>query len=161
MRPTAVEVIRGIQAALAGHVLPEVSSRYAQAQVMYSIMLLEMLSKEWEEGAHLLTQDSQGLRRLLARGAQLIDGIGAKDAALDSLVADLKAAAGGRASPSLRMSDLREENERLHALLTHLGEACDRARDDERLSVLVPLWDDIIAHLREEAGGRAAPVPGR
>src|SRR3990170_5792738 len=130
MRPTAVEVIRGIQGALASHVLPELSSRYAQAQVMYSIMLLEMLSKEWEEGAHILDEDSRGMKRLLARGAELIEALPARDKGLDSLAADLRAAAAGPGALTLRMSALRERNERLRSLLTRLGEACDRARDD-------------------------------
>ena len=161
VRPTAVEVIRGIQAALASHVLPELASRYAQAQVMYSIMLLEMLSKEWEEGAHLLSEDNRAMRRLFARGAELVEALPVRDGALAALAADLRSAAGGPSAPSLRTSDLRGENERLRSLLTRLGEACDRAREDDRLSTLVPLWDEIMAHLREEAGRRAVPVPGR
>lgn len=161
MRPTPVEVMRGIQAALAGHVLPELTSRYAQAQVMYSIMLLDMLSKEWEEGAHLLHDDNQAMRRLFARAAKIIDALPEAGDELKALAADLRGAAEGPPAPSLRMSDLRAEGERLRSLLGALGAACDRARDDDRLSSLVPLWDEIIAHLREEAGRRAVTVPGR
>jgi hypothetical protein len=80
MRPTPVEIIRGLQGALATIVLPEVSSRYAQAQVLYSVMILDMLVKEWEEGAQVFVDDNRGIRELLSRGSDLVRRAGEESA---------------------------------------------------------------------------------
>ena len=156
MRPTPVEIIRGLQGSLATIVLPEVSSRYAQAQVLYSVMILDMLVKEWEEGAQVFLDDNRGIRELLSRGSDVLARVGEEvgDRDFVSLAAKLRAD-DSCSEPSYRMADLMAESDRLRNQLSSLADACDRARLDPRLSPLLPLWQDICAHLESIAGRRA------
>ncbi len=161
MRPTPVEVIRGLQAALATIVLPEVSSRYAQAQILYTVMILDMLSREWEEGAQIFVDDIQGMHDLLNRGADVLQRLAEEtgDGELASL-ADTVRADGTDREGSYRMADLLAESNRLRDRLLSLGELCDRARSEPKLAPLLPLWQDICAHLGSIAGRRAYQVGG-
>jgi hypothetical protein len=161
MRPTPVEVISGLQAALATIVLPEVSSRYAQAQILYTVMILGMLSKEWEEGAQIFVDDIQGIRGLLNRGSDILRRLGEEtgDGELAAL-ADTVRADGTGGEGSYRMAELLEESNRLRDRLVSLGELCDRARSEPKLAPLLPLWQDICAHLGSIAGRRAYQVGG-
>jgi hypothetical protein len=159
MRPTPVEIIRGLQGALATIVLPEVSSRYAQAQILYTVMILDMLVKEWEEGAQVFVDDNRGIRELLSRGSDLLRRVGDEtgDGELLSLAASLRAD-DTCGETSYRMADLMAESNRLREQLVSLGEVCDRAHSDPKLAPLLPLWQDICAHLRSIAGRRAYAV---
>ena len=161
MRPTPVEVIRGLQTALATIVLPEVRPRYAQAQVIYTAMILDMLVREWEEGAQVFIDDNRGMRELLDRGSDLLKRLGEEtgDAELASLADNLRTDGGGGES-SYRPADLMAETNRLRERLTTLGELCDRAREEPRLAPLLPLWNDICAHLGSIAARRAYQVGG-
>ena len=159
MRPTPVEIIRGLQGSLATIVLPEVSSRYAQAQVLYSVMILDMLVKEWEEGAQVFVDDNKGIRELLRRGSDLVRRAGEEsgDTELVSLAATLGADDACGAT-SYRMADLMAESDHLRDQLSSLAEVCDRARSEPRLEPLLSLWQDICAHLRSIAGRRAYAI---
>ena len=59
---------------------------------------------------------------------------------------------------SYRMADLMAESDHLRDQLSSLAEVCDRARSDPRLEPLLPLWQDICAHLRSIAGRRAYAI---
>jgi len=159
MRPTPVEIIRGLQGALATIVLPEVTSRYAQAQVMYTIMILDMLVREWEEGAQVFVDDNRGIRALLSRGSQTLDSLGKEtgDAEILALATSLRDDEA-RGEDSYRMADLMAESDRLRERLAGLGAVCDRARSDPKLAPLLPLWQEICAHLQSIAGRRAYAV---
>jgi hypothetical protein len=161
MRPTPVEVIRGLQAALATIVLPEVTSRWAQAQVVYTVMILDMLTHEWEESAQLFVDDIQGMRELLDRGSSLLKRLGEEtgDGDLASLARSLRSDGAGGDS-SYRMADLMAESNRLREQLITLGELCDRARSEPKLAPLLPLWNDIWAHLGSIAARRTYNVGG-
>lgn len=159
MRPTPVEVIRGLQGALATIVLPEVTSRYAQAQVMFTIMILDMLIREWEEGAQIFVDDNRGIRELLSRGSEALDRLGKEtgDSEMLSLAGALRGD-DGRSEASYRMADLMAESNRLREQLVSLGAVCDRAHSDPKLAPLLPLWRDICVHLQSIAGRRAYVV---
>jgi hypothetical protein len=153
MRPTPVEIIRGLQGALATIVLPEVTSRYAQAQVMYTIMILDMLVREWEEGAQVFVDDNRGIRELLGRGSEALERLGKEtgDGELLALAASLRDD-DACAEASYRMADLMAESDRLRERLVSLGAVCDRAHSDPKLAPLLPLWQEICVHLQSIAG---------
>ena len=158
MRPTPVEIFRGLQGALATIVLPEVTSRYAQAQVLYTVMILDMLVREWEEGAQVFVDDNRGIRELLSRGSEALERLGKEtgDGEILSLAAALRDDACGEVS--YRMADLMAESNRLREQLVSLGAVCDRAHSDPKLAALLPLWQEICAHLQSIAGRRAYAV---
>ena len=159
MRPTPVEIFRGLQGALATIVLPEVTSRYAQAQVLYTVMILDMLVREWEEGAQVFVDDNQGIRELLSRGSEALDRLGKEtgDAEILALAASLRDGDSCREA-SYRMADLMAESNRLREQLVSLGAVCDRAHSEPKLAPLLPLWLEICAHLQSIAGRRAYAV---
>jgi hypothetical protein len=159
MRPTPVEIIRGLQGALATIVLPEVTSRYAQAQVMYTIMILDMLVREWEEGAQVFVDDNRGIRELLSRGSEALERLGKEtgDAEILAVAASLRDD-DARGETSYRMADLMAESNRLREQLVSLGAVCDRAYSDPKLAALLPLWQEIRAHLQSIAGRCAYAV---
>jgi hypothetical protein len=150
-----------VQTALATVVLPEVTSRYAQAHIIYSVMILDMLVRELEEGAQLFVDDIRGMRELLDRGSDLLKRLGEEtgDAELASLADSLRTDGTGGES-SYRPADLMAESNRLRERLITLGELCDRAREEPKLAPLLPLWNDICAHLGSIAARRAYQVPG-
>lgn len=160
MRPTPVEVMRGLQTALLTIVLPEVSSRWAQAQVVYTMMILGMLSHEWEEGAQVFVDDNRGMRELLDRGSGLLKRLGEEtgDGELVSLADGMRTDGGGESS--YRPADLMAEADRLREQIITLGELCDRARSEPKLAPLLPLWNDIWAHLGSMAARRTYNVGG-
>lgn len=160
MRPTPVEIIRGLQGALATIVLPEVTSRYAQAQVIYTAMILDMVVRELEEGAQLYVDDNRGMRDLLNRGSGLLRRLGeeSSDSELVSLADSLRADGTGGES-SYRPADLMAEGNRLREQLITLGEVCGRAHSDPKFASLLPLWQDICSHLKSIAGRSAYAVP--
>ena len=143
LRPGAEEIIRGIQQSLRAHVLPEVKTPYATAQVSYAIMLLSALAAEWDGAAQRLVEDNGALRGLAARAAE-VPGIG--DAAL---VAELRAA-GAETDPDVRITTLSAANDRLRALLSRLILASD-AHGLERAGAL---REDSMEELRESVQRR-------
>jgi len=159
MRPTPVEIFRGLQGALATIVLPEVTSRYAQAQVLYTVMILDMLVREWEEGAQVFVDDNRGIRELLSRGSEVLDRLGNEtgDGEILALATTLRDDDACREA-SYRMADLMAESNRLREQLVGLGAVCDRAHSDPKLAPLLPLWQEICAHLQSIAGRRAYAV---
>ena len=143
VRPGAEAIIRGVQQSLRAHVLPEVQTEYATAQVSYAIMLLGALAAEWDGAAQLLVEDNAALRGLAARAA---DQPGIGDA---GLVAELRSAAA-EADPDVLIATLSAANDRLRALLTRLVHASD-AHDLERVA---PLREDSMRELRESVQRR-------
>ena len=143
LRPGAEEIIRGVQQSLRAHVLPEVKTAYATAQVSYAIMLLGALAAEWDGAAQRLVEDNAALRGLAARAAEAT-GIG--DAAL---VAELRAAAV-ETDRDVRITTLSAANDRLRALLSRLI----LAGDTHGLEPASALREDSMQELRESVQRR-------
>lgn len=145
LRPGAEEIIRGVQRSLSVHVLPEVSSPYAQAQVNYALFLLNALAAEWDGAAQRLVEDNAAVRDWLGAAA-------ARIAARDAAVAEELRAAAVEQESDLRISTLARANDRLRFLqgkaFTALGVADDGSADS--------LVQRGMALLREGIGRRTA-----
>jgi hypothetical protein len=112
LRPRADEVIRGIERSLAEHVLPELRTPYAIAQLQYAIMLLRTVRNEWDGAAERLVEDNRALRALAERTAATLE-------TSDHDTAGELRAAASEDDTDLRMKKLGESNDRLRALHTH------------------------------------------
>lgn len=123
IRPDAVAIMRGIQRSLMTHVLPEVSSPYAAAQVHYAALLLNTLAAEWDGAAQRLIEDNSDLRAFCGRTA------GRMRAESPTLAAELAAVAAEQ-DADLRLSTLGEANDRLRGLVSAV-EAAIAAGDVE------------------------------
>lgn len=132
LRPRADEIIRGIERSLAEHVLPELRTPYAIAQLQYAILLLHTLKTEWDGAAQRLVEDNQTLRGLAARAADTLD---VPD---HELAGELRSAAL-EGDADLRLKKLGDTNDRLRALharaLAALGAEADEARAELRAGV--------------------------
>ena len=126
LRPRADEIIRGIERSLAGHVLPELRTPYAIAQLHYAIMLLHTLKAEWDGAAERLVEDNRALRGLAAHAADMLDENH------HDVAGELRVAAR-EDDADLRLKKLGDTNDRLRAL---------HAR------VLAALGDDAIGEAR-------------
>ena len=72
MRPTATEVLQGIQGALATYVQPEVQSDYAQTELMLIQMLLGVVVQGYDDAAQNLVEDNAAMRSFAGDAAQLL-----------------------------------------------------------------------------------------
>ncbi len=161
MRPHSLEIIHGLQNALITHIMPELRSSYAQAQAMYMILLLGVLTKYWDGHVQTLVDDNREMRGLFEDAAEALGSAGTsgRQGEPDALAVELRGEAG-HASTSLRMTDLLEENNRLRALLARLAVVCDQAEVDPTLSALKPLRPRLVEHMRREVSQRIVPIMG-
>lgn len=145
MRPTTDELLRGLQASLLTHVLPEVQTDFVRTELMLTYALLGIAAGEWDGAAQRLVDDNAAMRSLAARAAAEID-----DA---SLASDLRSLAD-ETDASIRLSELSAANTRLRGAIARLGVALEG--DDGRRD----LRDAVIEHLRVESEARNHHVLG-
>ena len=146
MRPSAAEVLRGLQGALASEIGPEVQSLFGQGALQTAHMLLEMLANEIDGATDSLAGDNQTLCGLLARAASAVS-------ALDGALAQETAAALAEPTPpSLTLAALTARNQRLRSLLERLLVVCeDAAADAPQGETLMAVRSDAYRHLRQVA----------
>lgn len=140
MRPNGEELLQGVRGALLEYILPEVQNDYARTELTLIHVLLGVAASEWDSAAQRLVDDNATLRDLARRGADAIE----RDEA--ALAGELRALADEE-DRSLRLSDLRAANDRLHDAVGRLGVRLQDADGPE----LQALRSEIIARLIEEA----------
>ncbi len=156
MRPTTLEVIRGLQGAVAGQIIPELSSTYAQAQGMYSVMLLEVMATHAETAAHELVESNRALSALLQRTLSALQDLSASAAV--ELREALAAADLASNETSIKLPDLRAEWIRLAELVSRAVPLVERSPSDPALASLKPLRAEYIDGLRGDVQRRMVPV---
>ena len=144
MRPTSVEVLRGLQGALISEIGPEVQSLFGQSAIEISQMLLEMLAQEADGAADNLARDNETLSVILGRGALAVRPLNG------ALADETEAALSEPGQPSLTITALSDRNGRLRDLLDSLLAACEgtEADPDEELA---SVRSEAYSHLREVA----------
>lgn len=154
MRPYPEEIVRILQNGVMAHFLPEVQSKYGQAQFAFSMLLFGLATKDLDNAVPELLDNNRKLRELLARASPALAGIDRDDARA--------AAASLRALPapaeSLRLSALRAEHEALRALLAGLAPVIEPAADDAALAPMRRLRADVYAYLQADARKRIVPI---
>ena len=152
MRPTAVEVIRGIQGTLMGVVAPELHSMFAQDTGQTMQMLLESLANEWDTAAETLSSDNTRLRDLLSQAAAAIRSLRHRDDGLVALAEEIEAGLNVPPEESVAVSRLSARNAQLLALLERTLVACEDADGQPQFEALRPVRQSIYHHLRNVAG---------
>ena len=149
MRPSAVEVVRGLQQALMMHILPELRTPFAQDQVQLSLMLLETLAQEWDVAADSLVKQNGEMRDIFREAVGVISALprGTRPPELRGFLSPLRSAARGRDDDSFTVSALTERNNELRGLLERLLVACEEAVGNPQIESLMPVRQRIYDHL--------------
>ncbi len=151
MRPDAVEVLRGLQGALLGTVMPEVQSLFVQDTLQSSQMLLEMLANEWDSAADTLSRDNEALAEMLGRAGAAMRSLPGQDKEMQRLADDIVASVAAPAKVSLTISALTARNYQLRSLLERAVVACEDAVGEKGREALLALRAEMYGHLREVA----------
>ncbi len=149
MRPDGVDILRGLQGALAGTIAPEVRSLFALDSIQTAQMLLELLAGQWDTAAETLARDNETLSSVLGRAQALLRDRGKRD--LAALADEIAAALPEPARPSLAISALSARNSGLRSLLERVLVACEEAAGDGDAEALTALRAEIYRHLRAVA----------
>jgi hypothetical protein len=151
VRPTGLESIRAVQAALAEIIVPELTSTFAQDAAGTLQMLLESIAGEWDTAAEDLRADNEVLGALLAASAVAIKKAESRNESLLQLVPEIESALQNKDGGSLTLKGLASRNDALRATLERIvvafedvtGEAGNQEVDAVRLK--------IFGHLRSVA----------
>ena len=118
MRPTATEVLQGIQGALATYVQPEVQSDYAQTELMLIQMLLGVVVQGYDDAAQNLVDDNAAMRSLAGDTAQVLQ---ATPLAGAKALAEELGQLSKETDASVRVSELTAANGKLRDAMGRLG----------------------------------------
>jgi hypothetical protein len=117
VKPDGIASLRGIQAALADALVPELTSAYTQDAAQTLTMLLESLAAEWDTAVEDLVSGNREVRRLLAEAVTVFSPPTNGNEQAAALVKQCEDAIAVAPAPSLRISTLAAEGERLRAAL--------------------------------------------
>lgn len=154
MRPYPEEVLKAIQTGVMTHFLPELKSSYAQAQFAFAMMLLTIAQRDYDSAVPDLLEANAALRSLLGTVADALPTVDRDDAraAADAI------AALPEPSGSLRLSDLRAENDALRAVFAGMAGLIEPAADVAALAPLQQARADAYALLAADARRRVVPI---
>jgi hypothetical protein len=151
VKPGGVESLRGIQAALADALVPELTSAYAQDAAQTLTMLLESLAAGWDTAVEDLVSANSAVRALLSQAVQVFAANEGNEPAA-SLVKMCEDAIAVPPAATLRISALTAESEALRAALEHVLVALEDIAAGSADAPAMALRRSIYAHLRTEAG---------
>ena len=156
MRPYPEEIYKAIQNVLMQHFAPELRTPYSQRELGIVAVMFGVASRSLDSEVPDLIDENRALRALLAEAhaalAQ-VDRAGSSEgrqtiAALPDV------------ETSLKLSDLRRENDALRAALGALAPLIEPAADDASLAPLRDVRAKVFAHLRADAARRQVPMLG-
>lgn len=143
MRPNAEEIVRGVQAALMGQVMPELQTDYARTTATLMYVLLGIVANGMDGGYQRLLSENGALRELASRAA---DG----RATPAALANELRTLAGTK--PLEKLSELSSANSALAMALARVAM--------EEAPELASLRSEIIGWLRADAESRSLNLMG-
>jgi len=156
MRPYPEEVYRAIQNVVLQHFAPELQTPYSQREAGIVALMFGIASRGRDTEVPDLIEENRALRQILGQAASALAGIERPDAA----AAREALATLPRTETSLKLSDLRRENEALRAALAALAPLIEPAAEDPALAPLRPVRDATFAHLKADAQRRQVPMLG-
>lgn len=151
MRPSDIEILRGLQGALMSVVTPELHSLFAQDTVQTAQMLLEMLANELDTAADSLARDNRTIAGLLAQAREAIRALPQGGGGLASLAEEIDGVLAEPDDGSLAVSALNARHRRLSSALERVLAACEDAVGQPQQEPLMAVRAAIYGHLREVA----------
>jgi hypothetical protein len=154
MRPYPEELLRALQAGVQAHFAPELRSTYAQAQLAFSMLLFMVAQRDYDTAVPDLIDANRSLRDILAETRDALPRIeGDAASSARHALRELPPAA-----PTLRLSDLRAENDALRAALAALAPVIEPAADDPALAPLRDVRAKVFGYLTQDARRRIVPI---
>ncbi|MEX2247696.1 MAG: hypothetical protein WEC75_13545 [Dehalococcoidia bacterium] len=154
MRPYPEEILRALAAGVGAHFAPELRSDYARAQFAFAMMLFTIAQQGADTAVPDLIEENRALRALLAEAREGLAQVDRDDARAGIGVVDALPAA----ETSLKLTDLRRENDALRDAVGKLAGVIEPAADDASLAPLRGVRERLYAHLRADAQRRVVPI---
>jgi hypothetical protein len=156
VRPTGLELLRGVRALLATEILPEMTAPHLRAQVMLAVGMLDAAAAELNDAPAAYAEERARIVALAAEALPVVHRL----APGSPLAEELETLAGAAPTPPDRhVAALGEESARLLGVLDRLAAFVDaHATGDGR--DLAGLRDRLDAELRAQIARRMAWIGG-
>ena len=151
MRPTGLESIRAVQAALAEIIAPELSSAFVQDTAGTLQMLLESLAGDWDTAAEDLRRDNEKLVVLLSASRDALKNVPGRNETLVPIVSDIEDRLREIQDDSLTISSLAVRNDALMGILERILVAFEDLTGQSGYGKVDGVRREIYAHLRQVA----------
>ena len=151
MRPNGSESLRGIQAAVANVLAPEVTTAFGQEAVQAISMIVESLAAEWDTAAQDLVRDNGELRDVLGAGRIALESVKESNTKAATLVIEIDGVLRQAGDGSIAISSLTAENDRLRAALVVLLEFAEDVAGDKGYDEIDTVRSAAYRHLRRVA----------
>lgn len=151
MRPSGLESIRAIQAALAEVIAPRLTSAFALDSAQTLQMLLESLAGEWDSAAEQLRRDNETLTGILANCRSVLAGMQTHNESLAAIVTDIEQRLAEEADDSIAISRLTLRNNSLRTSLERALVALEGLSGEPGMDEVDAMRRSIYTHLREVA----------
>jgi hypothetical protein len=156
MRPYPEEVLKAIQNVTMQHFGPELTSPFSQRELMIVGLMFSIAGRGRDTEVPDLIEENRTLREILGEANSALSQITHADAeAAREAIAALP-----RTETSLKLSDLRRENDALRAALASLAPLIEPAAEDAALAPLRDVRAKAYAHLKADAARRQVPMLG-
>lgn len=119
---------------MSGAVLPQ-REDYQQKTALVLGLLLMIAGEEGDRLVSRLVEENAAMRRLFAQGGEVLRG---------TELSERLASASAGADPSLLVSDLRQENQALRALLIDLHSAVEQRGDPAAQALEAEIWAELV-----------------
>jgi hypothetical protein len=151
VRPTGLESIRAIQAALAETLVPELTSAFAQDAAGTIQMLLESIAGEWDGAAEDFHNDNETLRGLLSLSRDAIEKVENRNESLAALVPEIEGCLRQEQDGSLTLPILKASNEVLRTTLERVVVEFEEVTGEAGYEEVDTVRRRIFGHLRDVA----------
>ena len=148
MKPGGIESLRGLQAALADSIIPELQAMYAQDVAQTIAMLIESIAADWDTAADDLKTGNAAVRGLLREAFSVFSRLEAGNEQAGTLVKQVEEAVALPPAASLRISELTSESEQLRATLERVLVALEDIAAGPEDHPAMALRESIYSHLR-------------
>jgi hypothetical protein len=151
VRPTGLESIRAVQAAVAEIIIPELTSPFAQDAAGTVQMLLESIAGEWDTVAEDFRNDNEALCAVLSESRDVIERSVGRNENLASIVSEIESRLHEEEDSSLTLTNLASRNDSLKAALERILVAFDDLSGEAEFDEIDAVRRNIFAHLRDVA----------
>jgi len=151
MRPTGLEALKGVQAALTEVILPELQSMFVQDAAQWMSMMMESLAGEWDTAAQDLDSDNRALGELLSQARSAISSLPQSNDSLAALVKEIENVLREPAADSLALSVLGARHSRLNGVMEKVLVELEEAAGRPGMEALDAVRQGVYRHLRKVA----------